>query len=140
MTGYDYLMQPRRIDYKIRRLQIQVTELESCLLPQAIRYDKDKVQTSPEDQLSRIAARISDLSRESNRLARKKAELVIEISDEVEALADDTEKAVLMGYFIARKSMKEVAEQIHYTIRGAYKVRARAVRHFESVHKVHTTT
>lgn len=52
---YNYLLRVREQEWTIWRLTLQHDELQSCLLPAAIRYDKDVVQTSPEDKLSAIA-------------------------------------------------------------------------------------
>ena len=42
---YDFLMQIRRKEIIIRRKETQRDELRACLLPGAIRYDRDRVQS-----------------------------------------------------------------------------------------------
>ena len=46
---YDFLMQIRRKEIIIRRKETQRDELRACLLPGAIRYDRDRVQSTPTD-------------------------------------------------------------------------------------------
>ena len=46
---YDFLMQIRRKEIIIRRKESQRDELRACLLPGAIRYDRDRVQSTPTD-------------------------------------------------------------------------------------------
>ena len=60
---YNHFMKVRRIEYKIQRLKYRRTALESCLLPPAIRYDKDKVQVTPSDKVSEIVAEIDEIDR-----------------------------------------------------------------------------
>ena len=43
---YDFLMQIRRKEIIIRRKETQRDELRACLLPGAVRYDRDKVPVS----------------------------------------------------------------------------------------------
>ncbi len=43
---YDFLMGPHRKRLEIARKENIIAELRSCLLPGAIRYDKDRVQSS----------------------------------------------------------------------------------------------
>ena len=45
----DMLYSVRTIDRTIWRLQLRRDELQSCLLPGAVRYDADRVQSSPQD-------------------------------------------------------------------------------------------
>ena len=58
---YDYLMRIRKTEYAIKRKQLRCKELRSCLLPGGIRYDLDKVQTSPRDKLPEIMAKVDEL-------------------------------------------------------------------------------
>lgn len=135
MNGYDYMMQVRRLDLQIRRIGLQIQELESCLLPQGIRYDKDKVQTSPEDQLSRIVAKASDLRRKQQRLIRKKGRLVIEISENIERLSDENEKTVLTAYFLSRMQMTDIAAMIGYSTRQTYNIRQKGLQKIARIAK-----
>ena len=105
---YDYLMRIRKTEYAIKRKQLRCEELRSCLLPGAIRYDLDKVQTSPRDKLP-------------------------EIGEAIEQLPDDNEKTVLTEFYIGRVSMKKVAALINYSPRRAYYFRKQGVIHLGEV-------
>lgn len=129
MTGHDYLMQSRRIELRIKRLNLQIEELESCLLPQGIRYDKDKVQTSPEDQLSRIAARILELEKRRDQLLRERALLLLEIQDMIDRIESELERLILEAYYLSRVSMRDIAEMIPCSIQHAYRLRKRGLQH-----------
>lgn len=111
---YDFLMQIRRKEIIIRRKETQRDELRACLLPGAIRYDRDRVQSTPTDKMADVIVRVDELDREIEQLRREKASLVIEISDAIETLEDDNEKTVLTEFYIARAPMTEVANAINY--------------------------
>lgn len=51
---YDFLMQIRRKEIIIRRKETQRDELRACLLPAAIRYDRDRVQSTPTDKMADV--------------------------------------------------------------------------------------
>jgi DNA-directed RNA polymerase specialized sigma subunit len=123
MTGHEYMMQVRRIELRIRRISLQIEELESCLLPQGIRYDKDKVQTSPEDTLSKIVGKISDLEKQRTQLVRERRLLLLEIQDALDRLDNENEQIVLEAYYLSRMSMREISDMIGYSIRQAYRLR-----------------
>ena len=123
MTGHEYMRQVRQIELRIRRLTLQIEELESCLLPQGIRYDRDKVQTSPEDVLPKIAGKIQELEKQRTQLARERALLLLEIQDALDQLESEPERIVLEAYYLSRMSMREISDMIGYSIRQAYRLR-----------------
>lgn len=130
---YDFLMQIRRKEIIIRRKETQRDELRACLLPGAVRYDRDKVQSTSTDKMSDVMARVDELDREIEQLRREKATLVIEISDAIEKLEDDNEKTVLTEFYIARAPMTQAADAINYSVRRAYDFRKRGVIHLGEV-------
>ena len=136
MTGHEYMMQVRRIELRIRRITLQIEELESSLLPQGIRYDKDKVQTSPEDTLSKIAGRISDLEKQRTQLVRERRLLLLEIQDALDRLDNEQEQIVLEAYYLSRMSMREIAEMISYSIRSVYTFRKRGIEKLANIAKI----
>ena len=130
---YDFLMQIRRKEIIIRRKETQRDELRACLLPGAIRYDRDRVQSTPTDKMADVIVRVDELDREIEQLRREKASLVIEISDAIETLEDDYERTVLTEFYIARAPMTEVADAINYSVRRAYHFRKMGVTHLGEV-------
>lgn len=130
---YEFLMQIRRKEIIIRRKETQRDELRACLLPGAVRYDRDKVQTTPTDKMSDVMARVDELDREIEQLRREKASLIIEIGDAIEKLEDDNEKTVLTEFYIARAPMTQAADAINYSVRRAYDFRKRGVIHLGEV-------
>lgn len=120
ISAFEYLGTVRSIERKIRRLTLQRDELQACLLPAAIVYDKDVVQTSPEDKLSEIAAAVVDLDREIEALRQEKAHLIRTTSAAIDQLEDETEKLVLTEYFIARMTIRQISDDIHYSVGRTY--------------------
>lgn len=136
MTGHEYMMQVRRIELRIRRITLQIEELESCLLPQGIRYDKDKVQTSPEDTLSKVAAKILALEKLRTQLTRERALLLLEIQDALDQLESEQERIVLEAYYLSRMTMRDIAEMINYSIRSVYTFRKRGLEKLANIAKI----
>lgn len=136
MTGHEYMRQVRQIELKIRRLTLQIEELESCLLPQGIRYDRDKVQTSPEDVLPKIAGKIQELEKQRTQLARERALLLLEIQDALDQLESEPERIVLEAYYLSRMSMREISEMIGYSIRQAYRLRTAGLQKLAHIAKL----
>ena len=127
--AYAYLNSIRKIENEIVKLQLQHDELQSCLLPRAITYDGDKVQTTPEDKMSEIAGQVLDMEKEIAQLKRRKAKLIIEINAAIAKLDSDVEQVILLGFYVGRLPATKIAEIVHYSVPGIYKVKRRAVVH-----------
>lgn len=119
---YEHLGRIRVLERQIRRKQLQRDELQSCLLPRAIRYDQDKVQTSPEDVLAETATAVLDLDKEIEQLRRQKARLIRDVVKTIETLEDDREKLILTAYFVSRMTIRQVADEVHYSPTQTYRI------------------
>lgn len=68
---FNLLSAPRITQYRIKQIESQIRALEFSLLPSGIRYDQDKVQTSPEDQTSKVVTQIDRLERQADEMRQK---------------------------------------------------------------------
>ena len=124
---YDFLLGPRRIADAIWRKDLRRQELRSCLLPSGISYDKDPVQTSPEDSMARIMAEVDELDQQIDTLRRSMAMEILRISRVIDQMDDPREATVLDAYYLGRRSMQEIAEHLHYSERHVYRLRSEGV-------------
>ena len=117
--AYEFLNSARVLHWQWLRLKSKHDELETCLLPAAIRYDKDKVQTSPDDQMSKICVEIHELELEMARVQRRKYTQIEKIERAINDLPDEERTALTMRY-INRKSVTEIAEKMGYSEQRIY--------------------
>ena len=113
--AYEFLNSARVLHWQYLRLKAKHDELETCLLPAAIRYDKDKVQTSPDDQMSKICAEIHELEVEMAKVQRKKFVQIEKIEREVNTLDSDEERTALTMHYINREPVSKIAVQMGYS-------------------------
>lgn len=113
--AYEFLNSARVLHWQWLRLKAKHDELESCLLPGAIRYDKDKVQTSPDDQMSKICAEIHELEIEMARVQRRKFVQLEKIERAISALESDEERTALTMRYVNRRPVAEIAEEMGYS-------------------------
>ena len=119
--AYEFLNSARVMHWQWLRLKAKHDELVSCLLPAAIRYDKDKVQTSPDDTMSKIIAEISVLEQKMNKLQYSKAKRIEEIGRAIGELSSEEEQTALTMRFINRIPVKDIALAMGYAEPTIYK-------------------
>lgn len=126
---WTYLNQIYRIEETIRVKIAEHDALQSALLPRAITYDADKVQTSPSDAMSKIAGTVIDLEKEIRQMERDKLRLVSQISTDIGLLDNPVERIILLRHFVKLESMREIADLETYSYNHVFKIRRNAVRH-----------
>lgn len=125
---YAILNRPDKIQLQIRGKLMQAAALRSCLGPQAITYDKDKVQTSPSDKMVEIMAKIEELDREVDRLRADKAQAILLVTRMAHSLPDIAQQTIILEYYLGGLSMEEIAQDIGYSASRTYSLRDDAVR------------
>ena len=113
--AYVFLNSARVLHYQYLRLKAKRDELESCLLPGAIRYDKDKVKRSPEDPMSKIISEIDELENEMARVQHNKQIQVEKIYKAISRLESEEEKTSLTMRYVSRIPVKKIAEEMGYS-------------------------
>ena len=120
--AYIFLNSARVLHWEWLRLKAKHDELESCLLPAAIRYDKDKVQSSPEDPMSKVVAEVMELEKEMKLIQLKKSQRIAEIDKQISYLASDEQRTALTMRYINRIPVTEIAEAMGYAEPTIYKL------------------
>ena len=118
--AFEFLNSVRVLHLQWLRLKAKHDALESCLLPAAIRYDKDKVQTSPDDTMSKVISEIADLEKEMSRVLKCKAQQVERIDKALKSLESEEERTALTMRYINRVSVSEIAEAMGYSEQRIY--------------------
>ena len=124
MGARDFLNQVRHEQRELNQLQDMIRQAELSLLPSGIRYDLDKVQTSPDDPMFRMLAKVADYQTDM----RKRLELLTAKRKKAFAmigrLEDSRHRQVLQLYFLDpdRLKMREVAERIGYSEPETYRL------------------
>lgn len=129
---YIFLGQVRRTSRKLNERIMHLKFLELRMLPAGIRYDKDKIQTSPSDQMSAFAAEYDETAEQINQLEADMVKQMKEIEAVLDQMQNENEKAVLKMYYLSLAEVKEIADVMPgYTTDGIYSMRRRGIRNVE---------
>ena len=130
---FEYLGQVRGLNRRIERLDEQILELRYSLLPGAIRYDKDRVATSPKDNVTETFARIYDLETDKKKLIAERQILTVCLFQIINRVPAGKERAFLLRFYIHCESMDKVADELNITLRHCFRIRNNAVVKFMEV-------
>ncbi len=122
MTAKEYLRNIRNEQRELQRLDKKQKNLNIySALPSGIRYDKDRVQTSPKDPMDSILEDLSRIQDEISRHARKLNKNKQRAMRLIRKLDKSTYRQVLTLYYLTLKDDKklmswlDVAEEMGYS-------------------------
>lgn len=127
-----YLMQIRNASKELTAIIFRIDYLRyKASGAAAIRYDKDHVQTSPEDMMCQAMAEAVDLE---NRLSdrHKQLQTMRAHTENIISLWNNNNAVCIKAYYLEQGSMSDVAQQCKCTNRHAYRIKADALTQFSS--------
>ena len=130
---FEYLGQVRGLNRKIERLDEKILSLRYSLLPGAIRYDKDRVTTSPKDNVTEIFSRIDELEQDKKKLIAERQIITICLFQIINRVPAGKERAFLLRFYIHCESMDKVADELGVTLRHCFRIRNNAILKFMEV-------
>ena len=99
----------------IETLQLRIKELQLSLLPRGIRYDGDKVQTSPSDQMLEVAAKVDALERKMQMKLVKLNQDMVKAMEIVQAMpTPEYRQLITLRYLTGRMTWEQIAEIMEY--------------------------
>jgi len=137
MTAKEYLQRIRSERLEIQQFEERIEEQRYSLLPSGIRYDVDKVQTSPDDPMMRVYAEIDKLERKiKEHLERLTTRYNIAMSNIL--LLDKSEyRQVLALYYLGQERLtwEMVAERMSFSEQRIYQLHNEAIAELEKIWK-----
>ena len=131
---YEFLTMPKKTKLQIRSKQMQIEDLLMLqLLPGAIRYDKDIVQSSPGDPMLKFITRVDELERDIEGLKQQYVEEQKLISEAIEMLEDKREQVVLIGKYVSGDSYDDIAAELSLSVDRVFQIHRSAVDHMVGV-------
>lgn len=122
------LNRPLRLEQKIKAKETMIEGLRASLLPRAIRYDADKVQTSPSDITLEIMAEIDELERELQKLMDQRLMSVRMVSTAIRKIDDPICAEVMAARYIRGRKYEQIAEDMGFSERWVYNTIRKGVK------------
>lgn len=129
--GKALLSEVRVIESLIRRKLLEAEAIRLSLLPRAIRYDTDQVQTSPRDPVIEVFEKLDEINAEVDRLAEEKREAMLRTMRLIDSVDGALEREVLTAFYVREDSARKIAKQLNYSVFSIYKIIDRAIERME---------
>lgn len=117
---YTLLSLPKRIRAEIQRTEAEIEGLRISMLPGSMRYDKDIVQTSPQDPMAQYAVRMDRLLTRITKLKRAYLEAQDEVMEICKQL-DSPQSEIISMRFISSYSFEVIAEKVSLSERQMFR-------------------
>lgn len=137
MTGKEYLTEYQRIKARITGKKAQIVELEEALKGlKAIRYDLDKVESSPSGDLLingliKIEEKTDSIASDIERLVA----IAEEITNRIGRMATPAFMDLLTRRYIQGDSFEQIAVDMGYSYKTTINYHGRALVEFEEANK-----
>ena len=126
----NYLMQIKNADKEITEMILKISYLRyKASGAGAIRYDKDRVQTSPQDMMCETITEAVYLEK---RMTTRHRELMNarRHTEDIIQFWDDNQARFIEIYYLNNGDMTDVARQINCSDRTAYRIKSDALERF----------
>lgn len=136
-TLYTILMAPTQTAKEIRSLMERMDILAWSLIPGAIRYDLDKVQTSPVDRLAEAMGELDEMQRKLKKLEERKEleqRIIINLCDKIIGCQDltDMERAIIMERYGNSEAWDEIVYWLDISASHAFRLQRSALDKLEA--------
>lgn len=127
----NYLDTIKKLSERIKSRGLEIDALRySASGAGGIQYDKDRVQTSPEDRLALIIDDILEKEKEQDEDIDRLYDLKCEVYSYIRRLSDEYERIFLEYVYINNMTINVAANKMHMSERNLYNVRLNALENF----------
>lgn len=112
MDAKTYLRRPTRLRADITILQERIENLRINMLPKAVNYDKDPVQTSPKDPMPEFAVKIDELNRELYELWKEFEASIDDVNNTIKQIENDEIRIIMTQRYIGKKPWRVISQSL----------------------------
>jgi hypothetical protein len=130
---YNILNRPRILDKKLQDRREEIEIIFSKLLPGSIRYDKDIVQTSPEDSTSKLIARKVALEAECDEILDQWGEAYEQVVILIDRIENPDYRIVMKKRYLGNQMWETIARDLNFSIQTIFLYHRNGVEILEKV-------
>ena len=126
-----YLDSIAKIDKTIEALELEIEELEALAGGMtAIRYDKEKVQTSPADRMPDILIKLVEVEKKLKAQYEELFSKKLQAYNIIDSIDTEMQKSIIICHFFQDKKLMELTEIMHVSESTIYREYEKALEQF----------
>lgn len=125
---FDRLHRVDDINTALLCVQMQIEKLESCLQGRAIRYDQDRVQTSPKDAVAEVMCNLEALLKKQTMLQIELTAAVADVANLIGQLKNNKQALVMHCRYTSGMSWPKIAARVQCSGRHVFRIHDDAVK------------
>jgi DNA-directed RNA polymerase specialized sigma subunit len=129
------LTKPRNIKAEMRRIDARIEDTRLMMLPSAIRYDTDKVISSPSDPMLKFAEKIDELEQKKKKFKEEYLEARSILLSLVDKLSDNVMKDIIQGRYMSEMKFRDIVEILPVEEAQMYRLHNKAIEEMEKMIK-----
>lgn len=132
---YEILTRPKTLKSDINRIDERIEDTRLMMLPSAIRYDKEKVITSPTDPMLKFAEDIYELEAQKQQLKEQYIDARNKLLKLIDMLSTDLMKDIIQSRYMAAKKFVDIVELLPIEESQMYRLHSKAIEEMEAIIK-----
>lgn len=125
------LEQYRGLTKRIKNIEESIMNLRLSVLPSGFDYSKDKVQTSPTDQMPEYAAELDEMITMLEKKRKQLTEVMIRIEKAITQMDNHDEANLLYMRYIQFKYWEDIANELHVSEKTVYRIKDSALQNIK---------
>lgn len=128
---FEILTAPRTDRKYIKKCIEQINDLRISMLPSAIRYDKDRIQSSPSDPMINFAEKVEELEDTKKYHEQRYIEDYNKADELIRELKNADLETVMTLKYLACNRNREIARKMNYSESTVEKLHKKAIGKLE---------
>jgi isopropylmalate/homocitrate/citramalate synthase len=128
MDAREYLRHPAIVYSDIVVLREQIEILRSKMLPKAVDFEKERVQTSPSDKMPDFAAKIDELNHKLANLSQEFDSSLEDVKSVIKQINNEDAREIMAKRYIGNKSWNLIEKEVLWSRRSIFYLHRAGIR------------
>ena len=133
MNAKEFLERPKKLKKKIDVKTAKIKELRDEMLPRAVNFEKERVQTSPHDPMPDFADKVYELDQQIADLYKEYESALDNVEEVIERIENGSAQLVMTKKYISGKTTGQIEKEMFCSRRSVFYLQASGLRAVERI-------
>ncbi len=133
MDAREFLERPKELYKKIGVKMEKIQALRDKMLPKAVNFEKDRVQTSPHDPMPDFAAKVYELDQQIADMCKEYDTALDNVEDVIGRIENENARLVMAKKFLSGKTTGQIEKEMFCSRRSVFYLQSSGLRAVEKI-------